>query len=115
REGDAQPLRRHPERGGRRRGLDGEGVEIPRQAHPRLTPSRSVITVRDADEEADFPDATDDPNGGHAHAWPGRASCRREVLSGLSLTDLPLPKRTGTNARGRQETVVSSPGVEARP
>ena len=37
REGDAQPVRRHPQRGGGRRRLDGEGVEIPRQADPRLT------------------------------------------------------------------------------
>ena len=36
--GHAEPLRRHPQRGRRRRGVDGEGVEIAGQAHPRLTP-----------------------------------------------------------------------------
>ena len=35
--GHAEPVRRHPERGVGRRAVDGEGVEIPGQADPRLT------------------------------------------------------------------------------
>src|SRR5262249_32619326 len=122
REGNAEPVRRHPERGSGRRKLDGEGVEIAREADPRLTPGEGRRYGPRLDEEVHFPDAADDANAGHAHAWPGRASRCRGVLSLVLLTDLlsrtirgVRPGPTGDGgllARGRSTSL--SPAPETR-